>query len=150
MKNDHDIKALNDLIHATLDSADGYAEAAKHARSDQLVLLFQSIATERRAAAATLQQCVRSLGGKPDDDGTVLAAAHRMIVGLRTSITLADNKAVVHEVERDEDHIRSKFEHARKDGMISPHTQIIIADVYASVRNSHDQMRKIKQTLHAA
>lgn len=93
---------------------------------------------------------MRSLGGKPEDDGTVLASAHRMFVNLRTSLTKADNKAVVDEVERGEDHIKSKFEDAMKDDEISPHTLSVIADVYTSVRNGHDQMRDIKQAFHAS
>jgi uncharacterized protein (TIGR02284 family) len=149
MNNQHDIKTLNSLIETTLDSADGYAEAAKDAKSEPLVSLFRSRSSERRTAASTLQNCVRSLGGKPEDDGTVLASAHRMFVNLRTSLTKADNKAVVDEVERGEDHIKSKFEDAMKDDEISPHTLSVIADVYTSVRNGHDQMRDIKQAFHA-
>jgi uncharacterized protein (TIGR02284 family) len=63
MNNEHDIKTLNSLIETTLDSADGYAEAAKDAKSEPLVSLFRSRSSERRTAASTLQNCVRSLGG---------------------------------------------------------------------------------------
>ena len=48
MNNDHDIKVLNSLVETTLDSAEGYAEAAKDAKSAQLVSLFQGRAGERR------------------------------------------------------------------------------------------------------
>lgn len=150
MSNDHDIKTLNSLIETTLDSADGYAEAAKDAKSASLISLFNARSTERRAAVSKLQQCVRSLGGKPEDDGTILASAHRAFVNLRTSLTSKDNTAVVDEVERGEDHIKAKFENALKDTDISPTTMSVISDVYASVRSGHDQMRDIKQTLHAA
>ncbi|KAA0070278.1 PA2169 family four-helix-bundle protein [Rhodanobacter sp. T12-5] len=150
MNNKHDISTLNSLIETTLDSADGYAEAAKDAKSEQLISLFRARSGERRTVASTLQQCVRSLGGKPEDDGTVLASAHRMFVNLRTSLTSADNKAVVDEVERGEDHIKAKFEDAMKDKDVSPSTASVIADVYTSVRNGHDQMRDIKKAFHAA
>jgi uncharacterized protein (TIGR02284 family) len=150
MNNDHDIKVLNSLVETTLDSAEGYAEAAKDAKSAQLVSLFEGRAGERRRAASTLQQCVRSLGGTPEDDGTVLASAHRMFVNLRTSITSADNTAVVDEVERGEDHIKHKFEEAMNDNELSPPAMSAIADVYTSVRSGHDQMRDLKKMLHAA
>jgi uncharacterized protein (TIGR02284 family) len=148
MQKDHDIKTLNSLIETTLDSADGYAEAAKDAKSESLISLFRERSTERRQVASTLQQRVRLLGGDPEDDGTVLASAHRMFVNLRSSLTSNDNKAVVDEVERGEDHIKSKFEDAMKDKDVSPDTMSVIADVYASVRNGHDQMRDIKQAFH--
>jgi uncharacterized protein (TIGR02284 family) len=148
MQKDHDIKTLNSLIETTLDSADGYAEAAKDAKSESLISLFRERSTERRQVASTLQQRVRLLGGDPEDDGTVLASAHRMFVNLRSSLTSNDNKAVVDEVERGEDHIKSKFEDAMKDEDVSPDTMSVITDVYASVRNGHDQMRDIKQAFH--
>lgn len=145
MKSKHDIKTLNSLIETTLDSADGYAEAARDAKSPQLVSLFNERSSERKQVASTLQQCVRSLGGKPGDDGTALASAHRMFVNLRASLTSNDNKAVVDEVERGEDHLKSKFESAMKDADLSPDTQVLITNAYASVRSGHDQMRDIKR-----
>ena len=150
MNNDHDIKVLNGLIETTLDSADGYAEAAKDADNSQLDAVFVSRSGERRAAAAKLQQGVRDLGGKPEDDGTVLASAHRMFVNLRASVTSQDSKAVVDEVERGEDHIKAKFEDAMKDTDVSPATMSLITDVYTSVRSGHDQMRDLKKSMHAA
>lgn len=145
MQHDHDVKTLNSLIETTLDSADGYAEAAKDAKSDALIALFRDRSQERRQVATLLQQRVRELGGEPEEEGTVLASAHRMFVNLRTSLTSKDNKAVVEEVERGEDHIKSKFENAMKDKDVSPDTLRVISDAYTSVRNGHDQMRDIKK-----
>ena len=112
MQNDHDIKTLNSLIATTLDSADGYAEAAKDAGSQSLIALFRARSQERQQVASTLQRCVRELGGKAEDDGTLLASAHRMFVNLRASVTSSDNKAVVDEVERGEDHIKAQFDYS--------------------------------------
>ena len=148
MQNDHDIKTLNSLIATTLDSADGYAEAAKDARSQSLIALFQARSHERQRVASTLQQCVRQLGGKPEDDGTVLASAHRTFVNLRTHVTSNDNKAVVDEVERGEDHIKSKFEDAMKDDDLSPAAKMDIKTAYESVRKGHDEMRDLKNAFH--
>jgi uncharacterized protein (TIGR02284 family) len=148
MQNKHDIKTLNSLIETTLDSADGYAEAAKDAKSPTLASLFRDRSLERRQVVSTLQEHVRRLGGKPEDDGTVLASAHRMFVNLRSSLTSDDNKAVVDEVERGEDHIKSKFEAAMRDDDVSTDSKAVITDVYTSVRNGHDQMRDIQKAFH--
>jgi uncharacterized protein (TIGR02284 family) len=149
MRNDHDINVLNGLIATTLDSADGYAEAAKNAKSESLTSLFRSRANERRKIATTLQDCVRSLGGKAEDDGTVLASAHRMFVNLRTSLTKDDNKAVLNEVERGEDHIKHKFEDALNDRDLSQHTHGVVSEAYISVRSGHDQMHNLQQAMDA-
>lgn len=148
MQNDHDTKTLNILIATTLDSADGYAEAAKDARSQSLIALFNARSQERHHVASTLQKCVRQLGGKPEEDGTVLASAHRMFVNLRTLVTSNDNKAVVDEVERGEDHIKAKFEDAMKDDDLSLTTKTDINAAYASVRKGHDEMRDLKNAFH--
>ena len=41
MNNKHDIAIINSLIATTLDSADGYANAAAEAKSESLGLLFR-------------------------------------------------------------------------------------------------------------
>lgn len=146
--NEHDVKVLNDLIATTLDSADGYAEAAKDAKSSQLAGLFRDRASEREQVAGKLQQRVAFLGGKPEDSGTVLASAHRMFVNLRNTLAKSDT-AVVEEVERGEDHIKHKFEDALGDGDLSSDTKAVIADVNLSVRSGHDQMSRMKHMLHA-
>ena len=71
-----------------------------------------------------------------------------MFVNLRTSLTSNDNKAVVDDVERGEDHIKSEFEDAMEDEDVSSETKAIIRDVYSSVRAGHDQMRDIQRAFH--
>lgn len=144
---DHDVKILNSLIETTIDSADGYEEAAKDADSSRFTATFSSRASERHQVASSLQQQVRALGGKPDDKGTVLASAHRVFTNLRNSISKGDT-AVVDEVERGEDHIKAKFEDALKDNDVSPQTKQVITLAYTSVKNGHDQMRDLKHALH--
>jgi uncharacterized protein (TIGR02284 family) len=145
--NEHDVKVLNDLIATTLDSADGYAEAAKDAKSSQLANLFRDRAGEREQVLGSLQQRVAFLGGKPEDSGTILASAHRVFTNLRNSLTDSDT-AVIGEVERGEDHIKHKFEDALDDRELSGDTKAIIADANVSVRSGHDQMSRMKHMLH--
>ena len=145
-QHDHEIKVLNGLIETTIDSVDGYAEAAKDAENPQFRDLFLTRAAERRQIAARLREAVRREGGDPADDGTVLASAHRVFTGLRSSMSHGD-KAVVDEVERGEDHIKAKFEDALKDTDLSPATMTAIETAYGSVRAGHDEMRDLKHSL---
>ncbi|HET6432939.1 PA2169 family four-helix-bundle protein [Dyella sp.] len=144
---DHDVKVLNSLIETTIDSAEGYEEAAKDADNTRFATTFASRAQERAQVTNQLQKQVRMLGAKPDDDGTVLARAHRMFVNLRNSLSSGDT-AVVDEVERGEDHIKAKFEDALKDDDLSPPTRSVIMQAYVSVKTGHDQMRDLKHALH--
>jgi len=139
----HDIRVLNDLIETTIDSADGYAEAATDSRSSRFSLTFRERASERRQLATRLQQQVEALGGTAEDEGSALASAHRLFTSLHKS--LDNDSAVVDEVERGEDHIKHMFEDALDDDDVSPPTRALIADAYRSVRSGHEQMRDLKQ-----
>ena len=145
--NSHDISTLNGLIATTLDSVDGYTEAAKDSENSRFTPLFTSRAAERRQVVANLQQQVRSLGGDPEDDGTILAGAHRMFLNLKATLTGKDDKAIINEVEAGEDHIKAKFEDAMKDGELSPTALAAITEAFGSVREGHDQMSALKHSL---
>lgn len=143
---ENDVNTLNSLIETTLDSADGYERAAKDATDASLKQLFTRRGGERRQAVRELQTQVRALGGEPEDDGTILAAAHRVFLDIKKLVG-NDNKRVVEEVERGEDHIKAKFEDALKETDLSATTRQVIQRVYQNVKAGHDQVRDIK---HAA
>jgi uncharacterized protein (TIGR02284 family) len=108
---------------------------------------FAARGFERRAAATVLQEQVAALGGTSPDEGTLLAAAHRLFVNLRQALG-GGEVAVVDEVERGEDHIKAKFDDAMKDSDISPATRAVICQVAGSVSAGHDAMRALKHELH--
>lgn len=145
----HDISTLNTLIATTLDSADGYAEAAKDSDNARYASLFTARASERRQVVSALQATVTTLGGTPEDDGTVLAGAHRVFLNLKAAVTGRDDQAIVNEVEAGEDHIKAKFEKALADTQVSATTSAAIQTAYTSVREGHDQMRDLKHSLEA-
>jgi uncharacterized protein (TIGR02284 family) len=143
----HDIDVLNRLIATTLDSADGYRDAADDARGPRFARTFASRAQERAQVAGQLQQQVRRLGRQPEDAGTVLAGAHRLFVNLRSAVEGGDI-AVVDEVERGEEHLQAQFEQALQDDHLSSPTRSVILQAYVSVKTGHDQMRDFRHALH--
>ncbi|NCP10868.1 MAG: PA2169 family four-helix-bundle protein [Sphingomonadales bacterium] len=150
MFTDKDTDTLNSLIATTLDSVDGYREAAEKTDNAGLATAFTSRANEREQVVRTFQDKVRAAGGNPEDDGTILAGAHRVFLSLRDAITGdRDDDAIVAEVERGEDHIKSKFEDAMKQDDLSPEIRTCIADCYTSVKQGHDQMSNLKHAMGA-
>lgn len=143
----HDISTLNGLIATTLDSVDGYTEAAKNTENSGFVTLFNGLASERRQLVSRLQQEVSSLGGEPEDDGTILAGAHRVFLNLKSIVTGHDDKAIINEVEAGEDHIKAKYEDAIEDRDLSPAVQTLVASAYGSVKAGHDEIRDIKHSM---
>ena len=144
MGHDTDITVLNSLIKTTLDSMKGYEEAAKDAESTQYATMFADFARDRSKVASDLQAAVRSMGGEPETDSSLLAAAHRTFMDLKQAITGNDDKAIINEVERGEDVIKAKYEAAMKDADLSPAAQAAVTAGYASVREGHDKMSALK------
>lgn len=145
--NNREIQTLNSLIATTLDSVEGYREAAEEIESHRFSPLFTARAQERRLVVSELQTQVRHLGGEPEDDGTILAGAHRVFLDLKAKLTGHDDKAVINEVERGEDHIKAKFEDALADNDLSPATKEVVRAANQSVRAGHDQMSALKHNM---
>lgn len=144
--NHHDLHVLNSLIETTIDSADGYREAARETDRDNLRTLFEARSFERQRVASDLQGAVRSLGGEPEDDGSILAKAHRAFLDVKHAL-LRDEQAVVNSVENGEDFIKGKFEKALEDSAVSATTRETIRRAYTTVKDGHDQMRDLKHSL---
>ncbi len=144
-----DIATINGLIKTTIDSIDGYREAAEDADNSQFQSIFFARANEREQVAQKLQQHVTQLGGTPEDSGSIAAGAHRVFMNLRDAITGADDKAIIAEVERGEDHIKEKFESAISDHDLSADSRALITQCYDSVKAGHDQMSDLKHATQA-
>ena len=137
---------LNGLIATALDSVDGYRKAADSADNQSYRSLFSEYAAEREKIVRDLQAQVRSLGGKPEDDGTILGTAHRAFLALREAVGGGD-RAIVNEMERGEDHIKAKFAHALESGKLSGEPLAAVQRANDSVRAGHDRMSALKHSL---
>jgi uncharacterized protein (TIGR02284 family) len=68
---------------------------------------------------------------------------------LKSAVTGRDDKAVINEVERGEDHLKEKFEDALADSDLSPQVKAVVQECYTSVRQGHDQMSALKHSMAA-
>ena len=144
---EHDVKILNSLIETTIDSVDGYEKAAKESRNPEFQRIFEERAFERRRVCDELRTEVARMGGEVEDDGSILAKAHRTFLKVRDAVAGGDDKQVVDEVERGEDFIKAKFETALEDSAVSATTRETIRRAYTTVKDGHDQMRDLKHSL---
>jgi uncharacterized protein (TIGR02284 family) len=145
-----DITVLNSLIETTIDSVDGYRRSAAEATSSRFSSTFRDRATEREEVVSRLRDRVRELGGTPEHDGSLLAAAHRQFLGLRDAITGSDDQAVIAEVDRGESYLNAKWETALNDDNLSAETKALIRECYQSVRSGHEQWEQVNKGMSAA
>jgi uncharacterized protein (TIGR02284 family) len=150
MFNDHDVTVLNSLIETTIDSVDGYRHSAGEATNPQFAEIFRTRAREREQVVAKLRERVTELGGTPEEEGGLLAKAHRQFLSLRDAVTGRDDKAVIAEVDRGESYLNGKWEAALADDGLSVETQRLIRDCYQSVRSGHEQWEQINKGINAS
>ncbi|MBX3476814.1 MAG: PA2169 family four-helix-bundle protein [Brevundimonas sp.] len=129
--NRHDIRVLNDLSQALLDSGNGYGAAAAQARRAEERVLFQRRGRDRAAAAADLQVALRGLGGEPRSDGSVLAKAQRAFTDIGHALLGGEPMAAA--VEAAEEALGDRFDHALADDALSATTRETIRRARASL-----------------
>jgi len=151
MLSDHDISVLNSLITTTIDSALGFERSAQDSEGGRFAPLFRDFAAERRQIVSRLQETVRTLGGTPNDDGSLKADLHRRWVDLRAAVAGdGGDRAVIEEVERGEDYLKGKYDAALEDEALSPTALAAIRDAYQSVRAGHDSASALKHRMQGA
>jgi uncharacterized protein (TIGR02284 family) len=141
----HDVTVLNSLIETTIDSVDGYRRSAQEATNSRFSAEFLERASEREQVVSQLRDRVRQLGGNPEDDGSVLAAAHRAFLSLRDKVTGSDDDAVIAEVDHGESYLNGKWETALRDDRLSAETRSLVQSCYDSVRDGHERFRRLHE-----
>ena len=141
---DHDIKILNSLIGTTLDSADGYTQAALSATDAQRKELFLEWAHDRRQVVLELQSQVRVLGGQPY--ALVPTLGEGLFVRLQESVRRGD-ESVVSEVERGEGLIQEMYEEALDDEELSADVRYAVFRAFGAVKSGHDRTRDLMHSM---
>jgi uncharacterized protein (TIGR02284 family) len=149
MKNNQDaVSTLNDLIEVSRDGEMGFKAAAEKADDPGLKSLLQDRARSCAAATVELQSLIRSLGGKPDDSGSVAGAIHRGWTKVRAAVG-DNNVAVLEEVERGEDLAKNAYAKALKADLPADIRQTIDQQ-YQGVLRNHDRVRDLRNQFRAS
>ena len=146
--NDHAVKVLNSLIETTLDSANGYKDAAEHVDNPQYKTMFAERSSKRMELTRRLQDEVRTFGGKPEDDQSMIGKMHNKFAEMRGAMGGHSDKGVIDEVERGEDVIKAKFEEALQDDDLPAEARQVVSRAFASIRDDHDQISALKHSRH--
>jgi len=145
-----EISTLNTLIATTIDSITGYEDSAANIDNERFRETFRQRADERQKVVEELRAEVRRLGGEAEDSGTFLGKTHQRFEDLKAAITGRDEKAIINEVERGEDYLKSKFEAALNEGHLSPEARSAVERCYQSVRSGHDQISHLKHGMETS
>jgi uncharacterized protein (TIGR02284 family) len=144
-----EIAALNTLTATLIDSVTGFEDAAANIDSPRLAETFRERASERRRLVEELRSEVSRLGGDPEDDGSILGKTHQRFLDLKAAIAGRDEKAVIDEVDRGEDYLKSKFRAALQSGDLKGETHDLVERLYQKVKEGHDQMSALKHGMES-
>ncbi|HTE05657.1 MAG TPA: PA2169 family four-helix-bundle protein [Planctomycetota bacterium] len=141
--NDDAIKCLNDLIETCRDGQRGFESAAEAVKEPRYKDLFRRNSLQRARFVTELQGEVSRLGGKAESEGTTAGALHRGWINLKTALSSRDEKAVLAECERGEDHAVKVYGEAVEQPLPEP-ARAIVRRQYSEVRLAHDTMRDLR------
>ena len=106
---------LKSVLTRVVDSADGYESAAEDADQGRFAIMFKEKAQERRQFATEIRNHLNTLGEQVDEDGSLLAAGHRVFKDIRDAVTGKDDQAIIKEVDRGESHLLKTYDDALED-----------------------------------
>ena len=149
MDRDEVVSTLNDLIETSRDGEKGFRNCAENAKSSDLRSVFLDAATRCQQAVGELQQHVTQYGGTPESGGTVAGAVHRGWVDLKSALSMNDDKAILEECERGEDHAVQVYRDAlAKD--LPPEIRAVVERMHQGAKQNHDRVRALRDQYRAA
>jgi uncharacterized protein (TIGR02284 family) len=141
--NDDVISTLNGLIETCKDGQNGFKEAAEGVERSDLKSLFYEFSQQRSQFAGELQSLVQSLGGDPENSGSVAAAIHRGWINIKSAVTGKDEGAILNECERGEDSAKNTYKKALEEALPANIMETVQTQ-YVAVQAAHDRVKALR------
>jgi uncharacterized protein (TIGR02284 family) len=140
-------EVLNDLIAINNDRIEGYEKAAEETKNVDVDLqaVFHKMADESRKYKAELAGEVQRLGANPESGTTGLGKVYRTWMDIKTAFTGKDRQSILDSCEYGEDAAQKAYREAlASDAEIDADTRQIITSQQASLKESHDLIKKYR------
>ena len=143
--NDDVISTLNGLIETCKDGQNGFQEAAEGVERSDLKSLFYEFSQQRAQFAGELQSLVQSLGGDPENTGSVAAAIHRGWINIKSAVTGKDDGAILSECERGEDSAKNTYKDALEEPLPA-NVMEVVQTQYQAIQSAHDRVKALRDS----
>jgi len=148
MDNTKVISTLNSLIETLKDGEEGFRTAGEGLTDPQAKAVFQQYSRERAQMAQELQAEVRTLGGDPEQAGSMSGSVHRGWINIKSVVTGKNDASIIAEAERGEDIAKNAYAEAIKTAL-PPSVSAIISRQAVKVREAHDRVRSMERAVTA-
>ena len=143
--NDEVISTLNGLIETCKDGQKGFSEAAEGVERSDLKSLFYEFSQQRSQFAGELQSLVQTLGGDPENTGSIAGTIHRGWINIKSAVTGKDEGSILNECERGEDVAKNAYKAALEQALPA-HVLDTVQTQYTSVKAAHDRIKALRNT----
>lgn len=145
ISNDDVISTLNGLIETCKDGQEGFTQAAEGVDRSDIKSLFYEFGQQRAHFVGELQSLVQSLGGDPEESGSIAGAMHRGWINIKSAVTGRDEKAILNECERGEDSAKNQYEEALKTPLPAYIAETVKTQ-FDSVVQAHDRIKALRDS----
>lgn len=145
ISNDDVISTLNGLIETCKDGQEGFTTAAEGIERSDLKTLFYEFAQQRSQFAGELQTLVQSLGGDPENSGSIAGTLHRGWINIKSAVTGKDEASILNECERGEDSAKNAYKSALEN-MLPAHVLETVQTQYTSIQTAHDRIKALRDS----
>ncbi len=145
LANDDVVSALNGLIETCKDGQEGFTTAAEGIERSDLKSLFYEFAQQRSQFAGDLQSLVRSLGGDPEDTGSIAGSIHRGWINIKSAVTGKDEGTILNECERGEDSAKAAYKSALEYALPANVLETVQTQ-YTAIQSAHDRIKALRDS----
>lgn len=148
LSNDDVISTLNGLIETCKDGQEGFTAAAEGIERSDLKSLFYEFAQQRSQFAGELQTLVQSLGGDPENSGSIAGSLHRGWINIKSAVTGKDEHSILNECERGEDVAKAAYKSALENALPA-HILDSVQSQYTAIQSAHDRVKALRDSTNS-
>lgn len=141
--NDEVISTVNGLIQTLKDGQLGFKTASEDIERSELKTIFYEFSQQRAEFIGVLQGLVRSLGGDPENTGSVSGAIHRGWMDLKSAVTGRSEEAILNECERGEDYAKEAYADAQQKNLPANIADVIAQQAQA-IQAAHNRVKALR------
>lgn len=141
--NDETISLINGLIETCRDGQEGFKQAAEGISRSDIKTAFYEFSQQRASFVGELQDIVRTLGGDPENSGSIAGTLHRGWMNIKATVAGDDDQAILNECERGEDAAKDAYDKALKQELPAYIRQTLQTQNLIIVA-AHDRVKELR------
>lgn len=138
---------LNRLLTRNYDAEEGYKTVATKVAHPEMRDFFTHNSKERNSFGHEIKNIMSEMNIKAEKGTSISGDIHRAWINVRDVLSANSDEAILAEAERGEDFAIEDYKEAVENAAISPDNRRKLSDHLNSIKNSKDQITKLKATL---